>query len=123
MMMPRLKLIRELMAQAGVIFISIDDNEVSHLRMLMDEILGEDNFIATIIWEKVYSPKSSAKFFSDNHDYVAVYAKSRESFVLRLLPRTEEADARYENPDNDHRGSWKPSDLSARNPTVRASTV
>src|SRR5208283_158475 len=116
MMMPRLKLIRELMAQAGAIFISIDDNEVQHLRMLMDELFGEENFIATIIWEKVYSPKSSAKFFSENHDYVVVYAKHKESFVLGLLPRTEEANARYENPDNDRRGPWKPSDLSARNP-------
>ncbi len=116
MMMPRLKLIRELMAQEGAIFISIDDNEVQHLRMLMDELFGEENFIATIIWEKVYSPKSSAKFFSENHDYVVVYAKNKESFVLGLLPRTEEANARYENPDNDRRGPWKPSDLSARNP-------
>lgn len=116
MMMPRLKLIRELMAEGGSIFISIDDNEVQHLRMLMDELFGEENFIATIIWEKVYSPKSSAKFFSENHDYVVVYAKRKESFVLGLLPRTEEADAIYQNPDNDHRGPWMSSDLSARNP-------
>ena len=98
MMMPRLKLIRELMTQDGAVFVSIDDNEVQHLRMLMDEIFGEENFIATIIWEKVFSPKSSAKFFSENHDYVVVYAKSKEDFVLGLLPRTAEADARYENP-------------------------
>ena len=116
MMMPRLKLIRELMAQAGAIFISIDDNEVQHLRMLMDEVFGEENFIATIIWEKVYSPKSSAKFFSENHDYVVVYAKHKESFVLGLLPRTAEADARYENRDNDPRGPWKADNLCARNP-------
>jgi adenine-specific DNA-methyltransferase len=116
MMMPRLKLIRELMAQAGAIFISIDDNEVPHLRMLMDEVFGEENFIATLIWEKVFSPKSSAKFFSDNHDYVVVYAKRKETFVLGLLPRTAEADARYENPDDDHRGPWTSGDLSARNP-------
>ena len=116
MMMPRLKLIRELMAQEGAIFISIDDNEVQHLRMLMDELFGEENFVATVIWEKVFSPKSSAKFFSENHDYVVVYAKNKESFVLGLLPRTAEADARYENPDDDHRGPWTSGDLSARNP-------
>ncbi len=116
MIMPRLKLIRELMTDDGVIFVSIDDNEVHHLRAMMDDIFGEDNFVATVIWEKVYSPKSSAKFFSENHDYVVAYAKQKERFILGLLPRTEEANARYENPDNDRRGPWKPGDVSARNP-------
>jgi adenine-specific DNA-methyltransferase len=116
MMMPRLKLLRELLTEDGAIFVSIDDNEVHHLRDLMDEVFGEDNFLATVIWEKVYSPKSSAKFFSENHDYVVAYARRKEDFVLGLLPRTKEADARYENPDNDPRGPWKPGDLSARNP-------
>ncbi len=116
MMMPRLKLMRDLMSEDGVIFVSIDDNEVHHLRDLMDDIFGEDNFVATVIWEKVYSPKSSAKFFSENHDYVVAYARRKESFILNLLPRTEEANARYENIDNDPRGPWKPGDLSARNP-------
>ncbi|MBI5529025.1 MAG: site-specific DNA-methyltransferase [Deltaproteobacteria bacterium] len=116
MMMPRLKLLRELLAEDGVIFVSIDDNEVHHLRGLMDEIFGEENFVATVIWEKVYSPKSSAKFFSENHDYLVAYARRKEDFVLGLLPRTEEANARYANPDNDPRNEWKPGDLSARNP-------
>ena len=116
MMWPRLHLLRELLAEDGVIFISIDDNEQHHLRMMMDEIFGEGNFIATAIWEKVYSPKSSAKYFSENHDFIAVYAKNKEEFKLGLLPRTEEADSRYANPDKDPRGLWKPSDLSARNP-------
>ena len=116
MMWPRLQLLRELLAEDGVIFISIDDNEQHRLRMAMDEIFGGENFVATIIWEKVYSPKSSAKYFSENHDFVAVYAKNKEEFKLGLLPRTEEADSRYANPDNDPRGLWKPSDLSARNP-------
>jgi len=116
MMMPRLKLLREFMTEDGVIFISIDDNEVHALRCLMDEIFGEENFVATIIWEKVYSPKSTAKFFSENHDYVIAYARRKESFELGLLPRTEEANARYANPDSDKRGRWKPGDLSARNP-------
>ena len=116
MMMPRLKLLRELLREDGAIFVSIDDNEVHHLRCLLDEVFGEENFVATIIWEKVYSPKSSAKYFSENHDFVVVYAKRRELFKRNLLPRTTEADARYRNLDDDPRGPWKPSDLSARNP-------
>jgi adenine-specific DNA-methyltransferase len=119
MMMPRLKLLRDLLRDDGVIFVSIDDNEVHHLRGLMDEVFGEDNFVATVIWEKVYSPKSSAKFFSENHDYVVAYARRKEGFELGLLPRTEEANARYENPDGDARGPWKPADVSARNPYSR----
>ena len=116
MMMPRFKLLRELLREDGAIFVSIDDNEVHHLRSLMDEVFGEENFVATIIWEKVYAPKSSAKYFSENHDFVVVYAKRKDTFERNLLPRTEEADARYKNPDNDQRGPWKASDLSARNP-------
>ena len=116
MMLPRLKLLRELLADDGAIFVSIDDNEVHRLRCLMDEVFGEENFVATVIWEKVYSPKSSAKHFSENHDFIVVYAKDEEVFRPALLPRTEEADARYSNPDDDPRGLWKPGDLSARNP-------
>ena len=116
MMMPRLKLLRELLREDGAIFVSIDDNEVHHLRSLMDEVFGEENFVATVVWEKVYSPKSSAKYFSENHDFVVAYAKRKESFKRNLLPRTKEADARYRNPDDDPRGPWKSSDLSARNP-------
>ncbi len=119
MMLPRLKLLRELLADDGAIFVSIDDNEVHRLRFLMDEVFGEENFVATIIWEKVYSPKSSAKYFSENHDFIIVYARDKEQFDLGLLPRTKEADKRYSNPDDDPRGAWKASDLSARNPYSR----
>jgi adenine-specific DNA-methyltransferase len=119
MMYPRLQLLKELLREDGAIFVSIDDNEVHHLRMLMDEIFGRENFVATIIWEKVYSPKSSAKYFSENHDFIVIYAKSKSEWELGLLPRTAEANARYENPDKDPRGPWKPSDLSARNPYSR----
>jgi hypothetical protein len=115
MMYPRLALLRELLREDGAIFVSIDDNEVQNLRAIMDEIFGGNNFVATVIWEKVYSPKSSAKYFSENHDYIVVYAKRKEDWKRRLLPRTEEANARYSNPDKDPRGPWKPSDLSARN--------
>jgi adenine-specific DNA-methyltransferase len=116
MMYPRLQLLKEFLRDDGAIFISIDDNEVQHLRMMMDEIFGENNFIATIIWQKIYSPKSSAKFFSENHDYLVAYARSRQEWDRKLLPRTEEQNERYDNPDNDHRGPWKPSGLDARNP-------
>ena len=116
MMLPRLKLLRELLREDGAIFVSIDDNEVHHLRCLLDEVFGEENFVATVIWEKVYAPKSSAKYFSENHDFVVAYAKRKEMFSRNLLPRTSEADARYRNPDDDPRGPWKSSDLSARNP-------
>lgn len=116
MMWPRLVLLHELLSEDGAIFISIDDNEIHHLRAVMDEIWGEQNFIATIVWQKNYSPKNSAKFFSEDHDYIVAYSKNLEAWALNLLPRTEEMDQRYDNPDNDPRGDWKPSDLSARNP-------
>ncbi len=88
---------------------------MQNLRALMDEVFGDDNFVATVIWEKVYSPKSSAKYLSENHDYIVIYAKRKPDWKRQLLPRTEEQNARYTNPDNDPRGPWKTSDLSARN--------
>lgn len=115
MMYPRLQLLKELLRDDGAIFISIDDNEVASLRMLMDEIFGENNFIATIIWQKMYAPKSSAEFFSENHDYIVLYAKDRGEWERNLLPRTEKQDAAYSNPDNDPRGRWRPNNLAARN--------
>lgn len=114
MMYPRLKLARELLTDDGVIFISIDDNEDKNLRELCDEIYGETNFVAQLIWERAYSPKNDAKFVSNSHDYVLIYAKSIDMFTIGRLPRTEEANARYKNPDNDPRGVWKPSDLSVK---------
>ena len=115
MMYPRLKLARSLLMDNGVIFVSISDHEVHNLRALMNEIFGEENFIATVIWQKVYSPKNSARHFSEDHDYVVVYAQNGEAWTPCLLPRTEEMKARYKNPDDDPRGPWKPGDLSARN--------
>ena len=114
MMYPRLRLARELLTDDGVIFISIDDNEDRNLRILCDEIFGEANFVSQLIWERAYSPKNDAKFVSNSHDYVLVYAKSIDRFVIGRLPRTDEANARYKNPDNDPRGVWKPSDLSVK---------
>jgi len=116
MMYPRLSLLREFLTEDGVIFISIDDNEVHSLRKLMDEVFGPRNFIATVIWQKVYSPKNSAKHFSEDHDYIIVYAKYAEGWRPNLISRTLKQDKAYKNPDNDPRGPWKPSGLDARNP-------
>jgi adenine-specific DNA-methyltransferase len=115
MMHPRLVMARNLLRRDGVIFVSIDDHEVHNLRLLLDEVFGPENFIASVIWQKVYSPKSSARHFSEDHDYVLVYARDAETWIPGLLPRTEEQDAAYTCPDDDPRGPWKPSDLSARN--------
>ncbi len=116
MMYPRLQLLKELLRDDGAIFVSIDDNEVHHVRMLMDEIFGEENFIATIIWHKMDSPKNTAVHFSEDHDYIVVYARNGLTWSPNLLERTEEMKARYKNPDKDPRGPWLLSDLAARNP-------
>ncbi|MDP2371840.1 site-specific DNA-methyltransferase [Rhodoferax sp.] len=115
MMWPRLVLLRELLSENGSIWITLDDNEVHHARAVLDEIFGADNFVATCIWHKMDSPKNTAEFFSEDHDYMLVYAKSKANWSLNLLPRTEEMVARYKNPDNDSRGPWLLSDLAARN--------
>jgi adenine-specific DNA-methyltransferase len=114
MMYPRLKLLRDLLSNDGVIFVSIDDKECANLKYLMDEIFGADNFIAQIVWEKMYTTKNDSKMMSDCHEYVFVYAKSILQKPLGLLPRSEEADARYMNPDNDPRGPWKAIPLYAK---------
>ena len=111
MMYPRLRLAANLLRDDGVIFISIDDNEVTNLRKVCDEVFGEENFVAELIWERAYSPKNDAKYISNSHDYVLMYTKSINDFNIGRLPRTEEANARYSNPDNDPRGDWKPSDM------------
>ena len=115
MMLPRLKLLRELLRDDGAIFVSIDDNEFHRLRSLMDEVFGEENFVATAIWQKVYAPKSSARHFSEDHDFVVIYARDGEKWVPNLLARTEAQDSVYRNPDEDPRGPWRPNNLAARN--------
>jgi len=115
MMLPRLKLLRELLREDGAIFVSIDDNEVHHLRCLMDEVFGEENFVATIIWHKMDSPKNTARHLSEDHDYVMLYARDAARWQPNRLPRSEEMLKRYQNPDNDPRGAWLLSDLAARN--------
>ncbi len=115
MLYPRLLLAKNLMRDDGAIFVSISDHEVHNLRLIMNEVFGAENFVATIIWQKVFSPKNSARHFSEDHDYVVAYARNAEQWGPYLLPRTEEMDSRYSNPDNDHRGPWTSGDLSARN--------
>ncbi|MDS4032298.1 MAG: site-specific DNA-methyltransferase [Candidatus Contendobacter sp.] len=111
----RLELAKELLAENGVIFVSIDDNEVFNLGLLMNRVFGENNFIANVIWQKAYAPKSSAKHFSDDHEYVLIYAPNASNWMPELLPRSEKQDAGYKNPDNDPRGLWRPNNLAARN--------
>ena len=115
MLMSRLKLARNLLSENGVIFVSIDDNEVANLRKLMDLVFGGENFVAQIIWQKVYAPKNTADWFSEDHDYVVVYARDKAVWRPEKLARTPDMEARYKNPDNDPRGPWKAADMSARN--------
>lgn len=123
MMYPRLKLLHELLADDGVIFISIDDNEQHHLRAVMDEIFGKQNFIQNIIWQKKYTQSNDAKYFSDTHDFIICYAKNKieggakNGFVINLLRRTDEQNERYSNPDNDKNGDWMSQPLHAKSGT------
>lgn len=115
MIYPRLKLARNLLRDNGAVFISIDDNEYDNLRKVCDEVFGSTNFVATIIWQKVFSPKNTASYFSEDHDYIVVYAKDKSSWQPTLLPRSDESVARYKNPDNDPRGPWLSGAIQARN--------
>lgn len=106
----RLEIARELLRDDGVIFVQCDDNEQAYLKVLMDEIFGRENFVCNIVYEKKYSPQNDAKWLSDNHDFIVIYAKNKTIWRPNLLPRTKEMNARYKNPDNDPRGDWKNSD-------------
>lgn len=113
MMYPRLRLARNLLKEDGVIFISIDDSEISNLKKMCDEIFGENNFISSFIWQRAYAPVNMNKYSSTNHDYILVYAKNIDETIWFGLPRSKEANDRYINPDSDPRGTWKPDNLSA----------
>jgi adenine-specific DNA-methyltransferase len=115
LMWPRLALARQLLRPDGVMFVSIDDHEVHHLRLLLEEIYGAENFLSTIVWQKMFSSKNSARHFSLDHEYVLAIARDAERWRPRLLPRTAAMQARYRNPDRDPRGVWTSSDLCARN--------
>lgn len=110
MIYPRLKVAKDLLSDDGVIFISIDENEIQNMRKLADEIFGEQNFISQLGWQKVYSPKNQARYFSNDYEFVLCYCRNINNFSVNTLPRTPEMNARYKNPDNDPRGDWKPGD-------------
>lgn len=114
MMHPRLFTAKHLLREDGLIFVSIDDHEVHNLRMLMNEVFGEENFVSNIIWQKKYTRSNDAKWFSNNHDYILVFARNKEKLRLNLLPRTDEQKTSYSNPDNDPRGVWKATPLHAK---------
>lgn len=115
LMRDRLELLRRLLRVDGSIWVSIDDNEMAYLRVLMDEVFGRSNFVATIIWQKVFTVKNSARHFSDMHDYVVVFARDLTMWERNLLPRSSELDLTYSNPDNDPRGAWTTNAVQARN--------
>lgn len=112
MMFPRLVMLRELLADNGSIWVSIDDNEAHYLKVMMDEIFGRQNFIANVIWQKAYGPRSNAFLLSDSHDHVLVYGKNKALQSFGLLSRSDEQTAKYKNPDNDPKGPWKPENSS-----------
>jgi adenine-specific DNA-methyltransferase len=116
LMRDRLECLRRLLAEDGSIWINIDDNECHYLKILLDEIFGRTNFLASIAWQKIYTTKNSSRYFSAMHDYILVYAKDKEKWQIGNLPREEKQDAAYENPDSDSRGPWKATPLHARNP-------
>lgn len=117
MMLPRLYLARNLLSEDGVIFISIDDGEVGNIRKCCDELFGQDNLIANIVWQKKYTRANDARWFSANHDHILCYAKNKTAMSLNLLPRNEEQLAAYKNPDNHPKGPWKATPLHAKSGT------
>jgi adenine specific DNA methylase Mod len=122
MMYPRLRLLREFLSEDGSIWVSIDDEEGHYCKVLLDEIFGRLNFVATVIWQKADSPRNSARQFSDDHDYILVYAKDT-GWKPNRLPRTEAANAIYDNPDDDERGDWLPGDPFAGKPYSKGTYV
>lgn len=114
MMYPRLRLAKDLLTDDGVIFISIDENEIENLKKICDDTFGGKNFVGSAIWERAFAPKNDAKYFSDSHDYIVVYAKNLIDFKMGKLPRTEEANSRYKNPDNDPRGAWTSDNMTVK---------
>lgn len=114
MMYPRLELLRDLLSEEGSIWISVDDNEAHYLKVICDDVFGRKNFLTSVIWQKKYTQANDAVYFSDNHDFILVYAKSKELFKLNPLPREEKQNKAYRNPDGDIRGSWKATPLHAK---------
>ena len=118
MLYPRLMLAKQLLTESGVIFCSIDDKNQAYVKCLFDEVFSERNFIASIIWERAFAPVNLKKHFSVSHDYILVYGKNEERLVCNGLPRSEEANNRYSNPDKDPRGPWQ-SDNATVGPAIQ----
>ena len=117
LMRDRLELIHKLLSVDGSLWITIDDNEAHYLKVLCDEVFGRANFAANVVWLKKHTRQNDARWFSDNHDHILVYAKEKEVFHVNLLPRPEELDARFTNPDNDPRGPWSSQPLQVKTPS------
>lgn len=117
MMYPRVYLAKNLLRDDGFLFVTIDDTEVANLRKLLDEVFGEENFVANVVWQKKYTRANDAKWFSDNHDHVLVYAAEKSDHFLNLLPRNSEQEAAYSNPDGHPKGNWKATPLHAKSGT------
>ncbi len=115
---PRIEILRNLLSEDGSLWISIDDDESHYLKVLCDEVFGRNNFVANVIWEKKFSPQNDARWLSDSHDHILVYCKDKDIWKPNLLPRTDEMDSRYSNPDNDVRGIWTSGDLSVKTYTA-----
>lgn len=114
LMRDRLEILYNLLSKDGSLWISLDDTEQAYCKVLCDEIFGRNNFVASVIWEKKYSPQNDAKWLSDSHDFILIYAKNKENWKPNLLPRSEEMNSRYKNIDNDPRGCWKAGDCSVK---------
>lgn len=114
LMRERLMILHSLLSEDGSIWISLDDTEQAYCKVLCDEIFGRNNFVANVIWEKKYAPSNDAKWLSDSHDFVILYAKNKNLWRPNLLPRSEDMNSRYKNPDNDSRGVWKAGDCSVK---------
>mgnify|MGYP004655115979 CR=1 FL=1 len=118
LMRDRLELLRNLLSDDGSIWINLDDNESHYCKVLCDELFGRCNFVANVIWQKKFSPSNDAKWLSDNHDHILVYAKNKDVWRPNLLPRSGEMNSRYKNPDNDKRGLWTSGDISVKTYTA-----
>ncbi len=117
MMYPRLVLIRELLEENGSVWAIIDDDEGHYLKVIMDEVFGRKNFVANVVWQKKHTRANDARWFSDNHDYIIVHAKNKDGWKLNLLPRSEEQDSGFSNPDNDPRGPWASQPIQVKTPS------
>lgn len=114
MMYPRLVLLRDLLAEDGSIWITIDDNESHYLKVLMDEVFGRGNFVANVVWQKKYAATNDSRQFSAVHDHMLIYAKSGQNWRPNLIARSDELNSKYDNWDNDPRGPWYPTNLSVK---------